>query len=188
MPVIGIGASASTLVGNAIGANKPVLAKQYLTASIGINTLMWTALAAIMLFGRKTLAAIYSDDQAVQAVISKLLSIFAVVGFADSTQTVLAGGLRGLGKQEFAGAVYLLAYYGLMLPLGCIFAFPLKFGVKGLWYATGSGTSVAVLAFGIYSARLNWVQVAQKAQEKHVCGPNCYWHWQGTQCHDRHPA
>lgn len=163
MPVIGMSTSAATLVGNAVGANQPLAAKQNLWVSVGINALLWLCLAIVMFTGRKVISTMYSADHAVQDLECTLLSIFALVGFFDATQNVMGGALRGLGKQNLAVGVYVLAFYGLMLPLGCLCAFPWKFGVQGLWVAMGSGTFVAMIMFGIYLCRVNFTKVALEA-------------------------
>ena len=62
-------------------------------------------------------AAECGDCNEIQALIAPCLAIYCFAGFADSAQNVMAGGLRGLGKQDFAAKVILCCFWGLLLPL-----------------------------------------------------------------------
>lgn len=166
MPVIGIQASAATLVGNALGEGQPLKAKQTTWSCLVLMVLVWACIALGLAFGRVFLAAMYTDETAVQHIMHRLLCIFAVVGFFDSTQNVMGGVLRGLGKQNIAAAVYLIAYYGTMTPVGCILAFVMHQGVYGIWYSMGIGTSLCLVIFLIFLRRAKFRELAAAAVAK----------------------
>ncbi|OLP92287.1 Multidrug and toxin extrusion protein 2 [Symbiodinium microadriaticum] len=91
----------------------------------------------------RTRIALLAD---VSVLVQSLLVIFAFAGFPDTTQHIMSGALRGMGKMAAGSVVYLLSYYGLMLPTGYALAFKFGYGVRGVWYAFGIGTSTVFSA------------------------------------------
>lgn len=166
MPCVGISSAAATLVGNSLGAGAPRTAKRFAILCIALNLGTWSAVASFMVFGGKLLASMYVPAGAVSDLMQSLLVIYACAGFFDTTQNVMAGALRGMGKMAITSAVYVLAYYGLMLPVGCMLAFRGGLGVKGIWYAFGLGTSVAVLVFSAVLRKTNFAELATKVAKK----------------------
>ncbi|CAJ1407598.1 unnamed protein product [Effrenium voratum] len=154
MPALGIATAASALVGNMLGANRPREAKQYVKVCLVMNFFVWLSIAAVLSFGRQHIANVYVKPGEVSTLMQSLLLIFAFAGFPDTTQHVMSGALRGMGMATAGSVVYLLSYYGLMLPAGYALAFPFGLGVRGVWYAFGIGTSVAVGVFSVFLATL----------------------------------
>lgn len=163
MPVIGMSASAATLAGNALGANLPRKAKQVVGACVFLNGAMWAMTASCTVLLRKQIAAIYTGEPRVKSVLEVLLCIFAVVGFFDSSQNVMGGALRGIGKQSLAACAYVVAFYGVMLPAACVAAFPLGFDVYGVWYSMGLGTGLVVVVFALALCRVDFRQLAAQS-------------------------
>jgi len=64
---------------------------------------------------------------------------------------------------QLAATVYILAYYGLMLPMSCILSFPMKMGVYGIWYSMLIGTAVATVVFSVSLSRARYAQLAGEA-------------------------
>ena len=58
----------------------------------------------------------------------------------------MSGALRGMGKMTESSVVYLLSYYGLMLPAGYALAFHFGFGVKGIWRLASGKKTIAIIA------------------------------------------
>lgn len=119
-------------------------------------------IASFMTFGQHFIAGIYVKPGEVKTLIQSLLIIFAFAGLPDTTQHIMSGALRGMGKMTASSVVYLLSYYGLMLPAGYALAFHFGCGVKGIWYAFGIGTSVAVVVFSVIIARTRFKRLAKK--------------------------
>lgn len=170
VPAIGIASAAAALVGGALGADDPDRAKRLAASCVILNLLVWLAVASLILCFRSSIASIYVRDEAVAVLMRTLLTIFAFAGLFDTTQNVLGGIFRGMGRTMFTSAVYIVAYYGLMLPVGCMLAFHGGFGVRGLWWAFGLGTSIAASVFGAALLRTRFGPLAKHISER-VSGP-----------------
>merc|ERR1711869_63437 len=93
MPVIGVSASAATLVGNAVGEGQPRKAKQTIWTCVSLMVLVWTCVASAMAFGKVHLASVITKEAAVKHIMYRLICIWSVVGFVDSSQNVMGGAL-----------------------------------------------------------------------------------------------
>lgn len=163
MPAVGISSSTATLVGNALGEGLPRKARTTAWMCVGVNVGFWTLLAAAMALGRAQLASFYSSDGEIRELMQKLLLIFSAVGYFDTSQNVLGGALRGIGRQRLAAATYIVAYYAVMLPGGIAAAFSLHMGVFGIWGSFGVGTFLASLVFSGALARIDFRAAAAEA-------------------------
>jgi len=161
MPTIGIASAAAALVGNALGANDPHYARRLAVLCVALNFTTWSIIAGTTLAGSSAIASLYVRRGAVHDLMQSLLIVFAFVGFADTTQNVMAGALRGMGKMAASSLVYVVSYYGLMLPIGCLLAFRMRCGVLGIWWAMGIGTSIAVTVFSILLCRTKFARLAE---------------------------
>jgi len=166
MPATGISASAATLVGNALGANMPRKARCMAWSCALLNFIIWTLGALFMVFGRGPLSAAYSSDPEVRAGMQSLLCIFAVAGYFDSSQNVMGGVLRGMGRQALAAVTYVWAYWAMMLPGGIFVAFQLKLGVNGMWSTFGAGTGLVLLTFAVAVFLTDWRKLAEETAER----------------------
>ena len=68
----------------------------------------------------------------------------------EGANTVLAGVLRGCGRQRIGATINLGMYWGLGLPAACVLAFKMGMGAMGLW------TGLACTA-SIQSLYLAWI-------------------------------
>lgn len=163
MPAMGLGASSASLVGNATGANLPRKAKLTAFLCVGVNLSLWMLLAGAVVKHRGTISRIYSTDPEVQRVIEELLIIFALSGFGDTTQAVIGGALRGLGKQMTAAVIYVMTYYGIVLPLGLWLAFGWGMGIFGIWWSFVFGTGLAALVLVVLLFRTDFHETAAES-------------------------
>jgi len=164
MPTVGFSEATATIAGNAIGAEQPQKAQRVIGVCAAMNTILWTILAACVVCFRHFIAEMYTKEEGVQRVMQSLLCIFAFAGYFDSNQNILGGGLRGIGHQNIASAGYIVGFYGFMLPLGVLLAFPLKIGVQGIWYSFVAGTGSACAFFLWYVRRLDFADVVAEAK------------------------
>jgi MATE family multidrug resistance protein len=61
---------------------------------------------------------------------------------------VLAGVLRGCGRQKIGAVINLTMYWGLGLPLSCFMAFKLGLGAMGLWTGLACTASLQSVRVG----------------------------------------
>ena len=161
---ISISCSSAMLVGNAMGAGNPALARRFAWLCVSLSMMFWTVLAVGTAICHMTIARAYSQDMHVQRVMRALLLILCIIGFPDSCQTTLSGVLRGLGKLKSASAIYFISFYLIELPVAVLVAFTFGCGVQGVWWAMGLGFSIAALSFALVVACTNFTQVASQIQ------------------------
>ncbi|CAE7872195.1 Slc47a2, partial [Symbiodinium microadriaticum] len=164
MPTIALGNASASVVGNAIGAQLPRKAKYGAWLCVGLDALMWTVLAVILLVMRDFVPKLLTSKEAVQDLVQKLLTIYLLAGYPDNMQNVMGATLRGMGKQKAASVVYLISFYVIMLPVGCALVWPAKLGVEGMWYSMGIGTGLVVLGCILY--KVNWAECARESEER----------------------
>mmetsp|Transcript_114058 Transcript_114058/g.362628 ORF Transcript_114058/g.362628 Transcript_114058/m.362628 type:complete len:511 (+) Transcript_114058:95-1627(+) len=166
MPAIGMQAATATLAGNALGANLPRKAMKTVLLCVWCNIAMWSVIALFTVLGRGVLSKVYTNDPEIEDVMQKLLCIFAVAGYFDSSQNVMGGALRGMGRTTVAVKTYIVAYWIVMLPCGCLLAFPLHLGIYGLWVSFVIGTVIAVLIFALTLRKVDYSLLAREASER----------------------
>jgi MATE family multidrug resistance protein len=87
---------------------------------------------------------IYTRDLDVIRAGLPILFVCAWFQLFDGLQSVATGALRGLGDTRTPMLVNLVGYWMLGLPIACILAFPLRWGVVGLWI----GLSIGLILVG----------------------------------------
>lgn len=166
MPAIGMSSSASTLVGNNLGANCPRNAALSAKVSIVSNGFVWTSIVAAVWLSGDAIPKLMTNDVAVQQSMLELMHIYLLAGFTDTTQNVMGGCLRGAGYLRLATAVYLISFYLVMLPIACLFTWALRMGVDGVWWSFLVGTSIADVVFICTLIRTDWAALAVEASKR----------------------
>jgi len=166
MPTMSLGMAAATVVGTALGAQLTRKARDASWFCVSMCIVVWSALALLLLALRSIIPRLLASDLEVQSLVQKLLMIYVLAGYADSAQNVMGSTLRGVGRQTTAVVIYLVSFYAVMLPLGCVLAWPFDFGVQGMWYSMVFGTSLAAAAFFMILHQLDWEQCACESDER----------------------
>jgi MATE family multidrug resistance protein len=133
MVPMGIAGAVAIRVGEAVGAGAWVRLRPIAFAALGL-ALVWLSGAALTLglFGRD-IAALITDDPDVIAVAAAIFFIFALSQIADGLQSTMLGALRGMSDTAVPGAVSLLGYWVIGLPVGWWLAHPGGLGPAGIW-------------------------------------------------------
>ncbi|HYD99736.1 MAG TPA: MATE family efflux transporter [Alphaproteobacteria bacterium] len=108
------------------------------------------------------LAAVFTHDPVVVAAAAPVVAFAAYMLVADGGQAVMANALRGRGDAWVPTALHMFSYFGVMVPLSWLLAFPLGRGLQGLFEGLliASVVSVAVLA-----ARFWWLSLLDRRAE-----------------------
>eukprot|EP00435_Cladocopium_sp_Y103_P021531 s845_g5.t1 len=125
MPSVALSNAAATVVGNSIGELRPKKSRQAAWVAAGMDVIMWTVLALILVTLGKFVVKLLTSNEAVQDITVVLINIYCVAGYFDNVQNVIGGALRGVGINQAPAAVYLICYYLIMLPVGCCFVWTL---------------------------------------------------------------
>ena len=164
MVPLGLSGAITVRVGDAMGAGDPRRAR--LAGMLGISLALVTqsVSCAVMFLLPMTIAALYSNDPAVQAGTVALLALAGLFQLSDGVQVAANGALRGLKDTRVPAAITLLAYWVVGLPVGLLLAFPAGMAARGMWIGLLVALSVAavLLTWRFRSTTLAAVQRAAK--------------------------
>ncbi|MDR2570743.1 MAG: MATE family efflux transporter [Oscillospiraceae bacterium] len=131
----GLGIASSALVGQNLGAKRPDMAMIYGKVCQRIAITMSSLMSVVFIFGRRGLIRIFTSEEEIITTGSYLILILAVITFAQMSQFVMAGALRGAGDAKYVAFVALVTV-GILRPgLAWLFAYPMGMGLIGIWLA-----------------------------------------------------
>jgi MATE family multidrug resistance protein len=145
MVPMGVGAAASTRVGNAIGRGDMPGARRAAVVCLGLGAGVMSLFGLLFALAPRFLASLYSADPGVLAVGAALIPIAAAFQVFDGVQVVGAGILRGSADTRVPAIVALVGYWILGLPLGVLLTFRLGWGPRGLWWGLTLGIVIVAL-------------------------------------------
>jgi MATE family multidrug resistance protein len=159
-----VGIATSIRVGQLIGEGKPADAKRSCKVAYGINFLVEVVLIIIVLPCSKLLGDLFSRDEEVAALITKLIPLSCIFMLGDAFQANTGGAMRGLGRQKLVLLLNILGFWALAIPIGITIAFATNIGVAGLWWGFSIGIySAAFIGIFFLRYRVNWEKEATKA-------------------------
>jgi MATE family multidrug resistance protein len=141
----GVGISAANRVGNALGAQRPKQAALAAKTALVAACLVALVNASVIFFCRHQWAYLFTDDEQVVALVSKVIPIVAVFIFGDNVAGIADGVLNGQGRQHVGAWFNLAAYYLSSLPLGFFLCFSRGWGLQGIWF----GLMISLLAVAV---------------------------------------
>ncbi len=133
MPANGFGAAATIVVGQDIGAKKPLQAKQggLVTTLLG---LIFMALFSIFLWlFALPVAKVYTSDPAVYVLAVSLIHIASFIQLFDGGGIILAGSLRGVGDTTYLFRMSLILNWVIFIPLTIFLTTFIHLGQAGAW-------------------------------------------------------
>ncbi|KZT30058.1 MATE efflux family protein [Neolentinus lepideus HHB14362 ss-1] len=165
----GIGVAASARVGNFIGARSVVGAKHAAHASALLAVILGLVVMVLLISTRNVFGYIFSDDQAVVSLVSKVMPLVASFQVADGLAGSCGGVLRGLGRQRVGALFNFVAYYVLALPVGLSLAFRTDLGLQGLWIGQVVGLFIVGLGlYGVVWLKTDWEFEVRKGIERNL--------------------
>jgi MATE family multidrug resistance protein len=133
MVPLGIASAASVLVGQAIGRDDPIGARDAGRTAILVGCLFMCGAAILFLAVPEVLVGAFTFDQAVITTGSRLLIVCSIFQVFDALQVLATGALRGLAETRSPMLWNLFGHWAVGLPLGYAFCFWLGWDVIGLW-------------------------------------------------------
>lgn len=128
-----ISIAASTRVAWYIGAASKNAAKIASNAAIYTSMVVGVINGLFLFIFREQLAKLFTSDELVITLASKVLIIGACYQVNDCISCATNGVLRGQGRQKIGGYLNLFSYYCIALPLAFLFAFYFDLELVGLW-------------------------------------------------------
>ena len=149
MLALGIGSATTIRVSHQLGKGDLQAVRMASHASVHLCLLMNTIGAAIMIFGRRYIPYIFTDDPEVIPIASTLLLIGGLFQYADGLQCIGAAMLRGIQDVRVPMRIALFAYIAVALPLGIYLTFTVGLGAKGMWLAFIIALAIPAVLFHI---------------------------------------
>ncbi len=129
----GLSIASSALVGQSLGAKRKDMAMIYNKVLQRIAFIISTVLFFMFIFGRKLLMMAFTNDEKIISLGSVILIIIALTTHVQTSQVVIAGGLRGAGDTKFVAMVSLISV-AVVRPISCyLLAITFNFGLVGAW-------------------------------------------------------
>jgi MATE family multidrug resistance protein len=146
MVPLGMSAAAAVAVGHAIGAGDLPRARRagWLALASGAGFMALAACAFLLL--PRPLLHIYTQDETVVLLGTRLLMLAAAFQIFDGIQTVATGALRGAGETRQPMFVNLGGYWFFGLPLSYALCFHGQRGVFGIWV----GLTISLIVIALY--------------------------------------
>lgn len=107
----GIGVAASTRVGNMLGARNARGASRSANIAAVLSIVAGAVVLVILMCFKDVYAKIFSDDEAVIDLTSKVMPYVALFQIADGLNGSCGGALRGMGRQHTGAMVNIVSYY-----------------------------------------------------------------------------
>ena len=83
----------------------------------------------------------------------------------DHIQGLLAGAIKGLGKQLYAAIVNFVCYFIVGVPLGSVLAIPEEMGAVGYWIGLCVAISAQAILYFLIVVCSNWKKESDKARK-----------------------
>ena len=134
-PAQAFGITASTLMGQSLGAKNEQLARMYTRMCQRIGFVIAIGMSLFIFFGSKILAEFYSTDTEIIRNTMIALTIVAFVQPFQSHQLITSGALRGAGDTVWPLIAIFVGSIVIRVSLGFVFVNLLGLGLAGAWYA-----------------------------------------------------
>lgn len=168
MPGLGISIAATTLVGQALGAERPALARRSAWIALRLGSGYMASMGLFFYFGGRAVAGWFSGDAAVVQTAERLFVLAACFQFFDGAAMVAAGVLRGAALTRLPLVAMLCCAVGLLLPGFWLFGIHLDGGVLGAWGgATGYVVVLGVIMLWVVRQG-SWLERAQIMGRAHT--------------------
>lgn len=155
MPGYGVGAAATTLVGQSMGAGNKKLAKRYAWISVLLGTAMMTVTGALMFIFAPAMFAMLTPVDEIRALGVSVLRIEAWAEPFFAVSIVAVGALRGAGDTLVPGLMNLLSMWCVRITASALLTPYL--GLKGVWIAMCGELIVRGLIFLLRLIRGRWL-------------------------------
>ena len=158
MGAVGLGSAGSVRVGNAVGRGDMVGMRMAGWTAIGLAIGLTVVFATAFAIWPESLASVYASDPAIIALAAPAITIAAFALIADGAHGAIMGVLRGTADVWPATYLYLLSFWGVMVPCGYYLGVVRGAGAAGLMVALLLGAIVATvllaLRFRVVTRRL----------------------------------
>lgn len=169
---LGIAISCTTLVGNALGANKPKRARQYVRFLMGVALAVPCVSGTVLYLVRYPLARLYVADEAVIEIVTSCFPVLILCHIGDSVQFALQGFFRGVGEPSNAAVAVLVTLWAVGLPSSALYSLYFGLGTLGVFLGLLTGFAFEIPLLLWFMSKWNWDQLAARASQKLTSNPD----------------
>eukprot|EP00798_Chlamydomonas_sp_ICE-L_P030728 gene30728-35764_t len=132
--------------------------------SVGVGVACMSLAALMLMLYRQELGGFFTSDEDVKRLTAQAVPSIALSLVGEGANTVLAGVLRGCGRQRIGATVNLGLYWGLGLPFAYFLAFKMGLEAMGLWTGLACTASLQSLYLACVVFRFDWGVEALRAK------------------------
>ncbi len=154
MPVYGIGAATTALIGQSAGAGRPALTRKLAWLSTGLGVGVISFLSVLMYILAPFMMHILTPDTEIQLLGTSVLRIVAFAEPFYAMEIVANGAFRGVGDTLAPCLLNLFSMWAVRLPLAALLAS--RLGLRGVWIAMSIELAVRGSLFIIKLCRRKW--------------------------------
>ncbi|KAA0164390.1 hypothetical protein FNF27_07805 [Cafeteria roenbergensis] len=145
MVPLGLAVASAVRIGAHMGAGRPGRAKAALGAAV-LWGLLYTSLNALVLVSaRQQWGYLFASEPRVADAVAGVMPIMAFFNVFDTSQAVMSGGVRGVGRQAVGAVANLVAYCGVGLAGSYALSTAAGLGLGGIWLGSACGAGVGCL-------------------------------------------
>ncbi|WP_411824128.1 MATE family efflux transporter [Leptospira sp. 'Mane'] len=159
MPGFAFGISATTILGQAMGAGKIRLAYQGTMRSATFSAIMMGTMGLVFIIFGKFLLTFFTSESLVVTEAYPALVVVAFIQVGDAYHMVIGSALRSAGLMYWVLLAYVLVSFGIMLPLAYLFGIVLKGGTIGIWSAFFVWILILAILFIQKFRKKEWVNI-----------------------------
>lgn len=127
--------SATSLMGQSLGRRRPDMGEIYTKYSRRIGLVVSLFLMLVFFFFGEQIVSLYNDKQAIIESGGRILMFVAFMQPFQSSQFIIAGGLRGAGDTRSIALIVMITTLGVRTGLAAITIYLLHWGLYGAWLA-----------------------------------------------------
>ena len=156
MMYLGLGTAVSIRISHFFGQGDTTGVRQTASAGFHLMLVLEVVLSLILILMHKEIGGWFTDSPEVTATVASVFIAFIAYQFGDGLQINYANALRGIADVKVLVIIAFIAYFIISLPASYLFAFPLGFGLTGIWMGFPFGlTSAGIMLWWRFKQKSN---------------------------------
>ncbi|WGF87210.1 MATE family efflux transporter [Marinivivus vitaminiproducens] len=145
MLAIGLGTATGVRVGHAVGLTDPIGMRQAGWVGAGLGVVVMLVITPMILLGRNEVAAVYTSDPAVRAIVQDALLLVGMILVCDALQGIMIAVLRAIADIWVPVSIQLACFWLAAVPVSYTLGIRMEMGVAGLLAGLWIGLALASL-------------------------------------------
>lgn len=153
MLILSLGSATTICVSHAFGRRDINEVSDVVRSALTMAVVWGIGVIVAFVSLRHLMPLLFTENEAVIALASQMLIVYATYQLSDALQCILVGILRGLQQVKSIAVIAFIAYIVINIPVGYLVAFHLDMGATGLLVGYIVGLSTAAILYGAQVAR-----------------------------------